>query len=441
MCGIAGLFRPRQPLQIPEGQRLLRQMIGTLVHRGPDADGLWCEANGRCILGHRRLSIIETSDAGRQPFRSDDGRWVIVVNGEIYNFQELKPIVERAGGRVRGRTDTEILLQSLALWGVRALEKFDGMFAFAAYDTHTGELLLARDAFGEKPIYLMDLTDGGVAFASELQALECVPGFDPTVDLDAMGELLCFQYIGAPRSIYRNVKKLGPGEWLRVTAAGERISGRFFAFEPSEDVFDRPLPDLADELEDILVRSIRRRMIADVPVGAFLSGGVDSSTVCALMRRKLGVPISTYSIGFKDEPEGEQEIARAFAQHLGTDHHEMNIEPHAVDFLKNIGRLLDEPNADSSCLPTFFLSGLARQHVTVAIGGDGGDEMFGGYDRSLEIVGAAILVGRSAPAITASAFWRRRNGIWSRCSALCRQLSAIISVGCAPSLTKLGVAF
>ena len=176
---------------------------------------------------------------------------------------------------MRGRTDTEILLQSLALWGVRALEKFDGMFALAAYDTHTGELVLARDAFGEKPIYFMDLSDGGVAFASELQALECVPGFDPIADLDAVGELLCFQYIGAPRSIYRNVKKLGPGEWLRVTAAGERFSGRYFAFEPSEDVFDRPLTDLADELEHILVRSIRRRMIADVPVGAFLSGGVE----------------------------------------------------------------------------------------------------------------------------------------------------------------------
>ena len=185
-------------------------MIDTLVHRGPDADGLWCEANGRCVLGHRRLSIIETSDAGRQPFMSDDGRWVIVVNGEIYNFRELKPIVEREGGKVRGRTDTEILLKSLAFWGVRALEKFDGMFAFAAYDTHTGELLLARDAFGEKPLYLMDLPDGGVAFASELQALECMPGFDATVDLDAMSELLCFQYIGAPRSIYRNVKSSAP---------------------------------------------------------------------------------------------------------------------------------------------------------------------------------------------------------------------------------------
>jgi len=381
MCGIAGLFRPRRPFQIVEGERLVRRMAGTLIHRGPDADGLWCAPNGCCILGHRRLSIIDTSDAGRQPFTSDDGRWVITFNGEIYNFQELKPIIERAGGRVRGRTDTEVLLQALALWGVGALEKLDGMFAFAAYDTLSGDLILARDAFGEKPIYLMDLGDGGVAFASELQALESLPGFDSTVDLDAMAELLCFQYVGAPRSIYRKVKKLGPGEWLRLRASGERSSGRFFAFEPSENVFDRLLPDLADELEDILIRSIRRRLIADVPLGAFLSGGVDSSTVCALLRRKLGVSISTYSIGFKDEPEGEHETACAFARHLETEHHELLLEPHAAGFLKTIGQLLDEPNADSSCLPTFFLSGLARQHVTVAIGGDGGDEMFGGYNR------------------------------------------------------------
>jgi asparagine synthase (glutamine-hydrolysing) len=384
MCGIAGLFRPRRPFQIAEGERLVRRMIATLGHRGPDADGLWCEPNGRCILGHRRLSIIDTSDAGRQPFTSDDGRWVLTFNGEIYNFQELKPIIERAGGRVRGRTDTEVLLQALALWGVGALEKLDGMFAFAAYDTLSGDLILARDAFGEKPIYLMDLSDGGVAIASELQALESLPGFDSTVDLDAMAELLCFQYMGAPRSIYCNVKKLRPGEWLRLTASGERSNGRFFAFEPSQNIFDRPLPDLADELEDILIRSIRRRLIADVPLGAFLSGGVDSSTVCALLRRKLGVSINTYSVGFKDEPEGEQDTARAFARHLETEHHELLIEPHAAGFLKTIGQLLDEPNADSSCLPTFFLSGLARQHVTVAIGGEGGDEMFAGYNRHFQ---------------------------------------------------------
>jgi asparagine synthase (glutamine-hydrolysing) len=380
MCGIAGLYRPRRPFQAAEGERLVRRMTDALVHRGPDGEGQWSDAQGRCILGHRRLSIIDVSDAGRQPRTSNDGRWVITFNGEIYNFQELKPVIERAGGQVRGRTDTEVLVESLALWGVGALEKLDGMFAFAAYDTLTGDLVLGRDAFGEKPIYLMDLADGGLAFASELQALECLPGFDAGVDLGAMGELLCFQYIGAPRSIYRKVEKLRPGHWIRLTASGQRTSGCFYAFQPAE-TSDRPLPDLADELEDILIRSIRRRMIADVPLGAFLSGGVDSSTVCALMRRKLGVPISTYSVGFKDETGSEHETARAFARHLETDHHELIVEPHAADFLKGIGRMLDEPNADSSCLPTYLLSGLARRDVTVAIGGDGGDEMFGGYNR------------------------------------------------------------
>ena len=380
MCGIAGLYRPRRPFQAAEGERLVRLMTDALVHRGPDGEGQWSNAQGRCILGHRRLSIIDISEAGRQPRTSNDGRWVITFNGEIYNFRELKPAIERAGGQVRGRTDTEVLVESLALWGAQALEKLDGMFAFAAYDTLTGDLLLGRDAFGEKPIYLMDLADGGLAFASELQALECLPGFDASVDLGAMGEVLCFQYIGAPRSIYRKVEKLRPGHWMRLTASGERTSGCFYAFQPAE-TFDRPIPDLADELEDILIRSIRRRMIADVPLGAFLSGGVDSSTICALMRRKLGASISTFSVGFKDEAGSEQETARAFARHLETDHHELIVEPQAVDFLNGIGRMLDEPNADSSCLPTYLLSGLARRHVTVAIGGDGGDEMLGGYNR------------------------------------------------------------
>jgi hypothetical protein len=210
MCGIAGLSRPRRPFDIHEGERLVRSMLDRLVHRGPDADGLWCEANGRCILGHRRLSIIDPSDAGRQPFRSHDGRWVITFNGEIYNFQELKPIIERAGGQVRGRTDTEVLVESLALWGVEAFAKLDGMFALAAYDTVTGDIILARDAFGEKPLYLMELADGGVAFASEVHALECLPEFNATIDLGAMAEVLCFQYIGAPRSIYRGIKNFAP---------------------------------------------------------------------------------------------------------------------------------------------------------------------------------------------------------------------------------------
>jgi asparagine synthase (glutamine-hydrolysing) len=383
MCGIAGLYRPQRPFDNAETTQLVRLMTDRLIHRGPDAEGHWSDPEGRCILGHRRLSIIDVSDAGRQPFASSDGRWVITFNGEIYNFQELRPAIERQGGQIRGRTDTEVLVESVALWGIDALHRLDGMFAFAAYDRLTGDLILARDAFGEKPLYFMELATGGLAFASELQALECLPEFDPTIDHSAIAELLCFQYIGAPRSIYRKVEKLRPGHWIRLTATGGRSTGRFYEFQPT-GTDKRRLPDMVDELEGVLVRSLRRRLIADVPLGVFLSGGVDSSTACALMTRKLGVATATYSVGFKNEPGSEHLTARAFARHLGTDHHEMIIEPQdAAQFFKDIGRVLDEPNADTSCLPTYYLSALAHKQIKVAIGGDGGDEMFGGYNRYL----------------------------------------------------------
>jgi asparagine synthase (glutamine-hydrolysing) len=357
------------------------RMTASLAHRGPDADGLWEDPQGRCALGHRRLSIIDTSDAGRQPMATGDGRWLVTFNGEIYNFQEVRPALEAAGVRLRGRTDTEILIEAIALWGTDALSRFDGMFAFAAFDTQSGEMILARDPFGEKPLYYLE-QNGALAFASELQAIELVPNFDATVDVNAIAEVLAFQYIGAPRSIYRSVRKLPPGHWLRIDAAGRIQTGRYFQFRPGQSGFSsRPMSDLVDELEDILVRSVRRRLISDVPLGAFLSGGVDSSTVCALIRRKLDRPIMTFSTGFAGAPESEHMTARAFAEHLGTDHHEEMLEPDAAEFLFNIGRILDEPNADSSCLPVYLLSRFARRHVTVAVSGDGGDEMFGGYGR------------------------------------------------------------
>ena len=383
MCGIAGLFNTNA--LIPDaGQAtvVLRRMTGSMVHRGPDADGHWADARGRCFLGHRRLSIIDTSDAGRQPMSGIDGRWVISFNGEIYNFQEIRPLLEREGITFRGRTDTEVLIESIALWGREALPRLDGMFAFAAFNQESGELILARDPFGEKPLYYMELPGGGLAFASELQALQCVPGFDPEVSVDAMAEVLMFQYIGAPRTIYRSVKKLPPGHWLTARAGEPLRIGRYFQFAPTGSGFgSRSLADLTDELEDILVRSVTRRLISDVPLGAFLSGGVDSSLVCALVRRKLGVPLQTFSIGFEGAPESEHEIARKFAAHLGTDHHERVLAPDTAEFLFGIGRLLDEPNADSSCMPTYLLSQFARTKVTVAVSGDGGDEMFGGYGR------------------------------------------------------------
>ncbi len=383
MCGIAGLYLPHGVVLGPDAARgAVGGMTGAMVHRGPDADGIWSDSLGRCVLGHRRLSIIDTSDAGVQPMTGADGRHVVTFNGELYNYQEIRPTLQALGRRFQGRTDTEVLLEAMAEWGVDALPRFDGMFAFAMFDAASGALTLARDPFGEKPLYYTRLAGGAVAFASELQALERCPGFDARVDVAAMAEVLSFQYIGAPRCIYASVKKLQPGCWMRIDPDGGAATGRYFAYQPGSTGYSRrPLSDLADELEDILVRSIARRMIADVPLGAFLSGGVDSSTVCALVRRKLGRPLKTFSMGFLDAPESEHLAARAFAEHLGTEHYDEVLEPDISGFLTDIGSRLDEPNADSSCLPTYLLSRFARRHVTVSISGDGGDEMFGGYGR------------------------------------------------------------
>lgn len=383
MCGIAGIYRPLKASTSTEEMRCaVEAMEASLVHRGPDASGLWVDPDGRCVLGHRRLSIIDTSDAGRQPMATADGRFVLSYNGELYNYLQIKADLEAAGHQFRGRTDTEVVLQAFVAWGTDAFARFDGMFALAIMDTQSGELVLARDAFGEKPLYYSQLGNGTYAFASELQAIELAPTVDLTVSVDAMAEMLSFQYVGAPRSIYTSTKKLRPGHWLRIEPSGRVQIGRFFTFRPgSTGYIDRPLKDLADELEEILVSSIQRRLIADVPVGAFLSGGVDSSTVCALIRRRLNRPLMTFSIGFEGASESEHLIARKFGSHLGTSHFDQILSPNAAEFLLDFGAKVDEPNGDSSCLPTYLLSEFARQHVTVSISGDGGDEMFGGYGR------------------------------------------------------------
>lgn len=390
MCGIAGLYSfQRQTPYSEEQHALVRRMTDRMIHRGPDADGVWVDDQGRCALGHRRLSIIDTSDAGRQPMHWNNGEWSISFNGEIYNFNELRMALQAQGVVFHGRTDTEVLLAGLAVWGDNVFSRLDGMFAFAAFHRPSGEMILARDPFGEKPLYYFQTDTGGIAFASELQCLEIVPGFSPEVCPDALSELLMFQYIGAPRTIYRQVRKLPPGHFMRVKGSSVDIR-RYFHFEPGAHGFSSESKEaLADQLEDILVRSLQRRMISDVPLGAFLSGGVDSSTVCALARRKLGVPLKTFSIGFEGAEESEHELARAFSKHLGTEHYDQILMPSATDFLDHAGKLLDEPNADSSCLPTYLLSQFARQHVTVALSGDGGDELFGGYRRYIETLDEA----------------------------------------------------
>src|ERR1700676_1896180 len=275
MCGIAGIFAGASAGWSTESAtKVLRQMTDAQVHRGPDAEGVWLDERNRCHLGHRRLSIIDVSDAGRQPMVSTDGRRVIVFNGEIYNYLELRPQLAALGRDIRGRTDTEVLLEAIAAWGIDAFPKLDGMYALAVFDRDSGDLLLARDPFGEKPLYYTELPGGGLAFASELQALEKIPGLDRTVSIDAVGEYLKFQYINAPRTIYAKVKKLPPGHWLRASGTQPPQIGRHFSFAPRpETAAPRPIADLADELEEILVRGIRRRLIADVPLGAFLSGG------------------------------------------------------------------------------------------------------------------------------------------------------------------------
>ena len=339
MCGISGLYLAGRAERPPfDAEAVVRAMNRSMAHRGPDADGIWADSAGRCILGHRRLSIIDTSDAGRQPMQGLNSPWIISLNGELYNFQEVRPELESHGVKFHGRTDTEVLLQAISLWSTDALPRLDGMFAFAAFNRDSGELMLARDPFGEKPLYYAELHGGGLAFASELQGLELVPGMDLSVSEDSISELLMFQYVGAPRTIYRRVQKLPPGHWLIARPGKPVVTGRYFTFAPGSAGFDgRPLNDLADELEDILVRSIRRRLIADVPLGAFLSGGVDSSTVCALIRRRLERPLKTYSIGFEGAAESEHLTARRFAMHLDTDHHEKIVAPDASAFLHGIG--------------------------------------------------------------------------------------------------------
>lgn len=376
MCGVAGLYDPSGGLMAP-AVSTVAAMVATLAHRGPDGEGLWADPQGRCVLGHRRLSVIDVSPAGRQPMPSHDGRWWLVVNGEIYDFEELRPRLPVAW---RGRSDSEVLVNALALRGAGVLEELDGMYAFAAFDTASGELILGRDPFGEKPLYYLETPGGGLAFASELRALEAIPAFDAEVDVAAMAELMLFQYVAAPRTIFVSAKKLLPGHVLRARPGGPLRLERHHAFavEGGERPA-RPLAEHADELEELLVRSLRRRLVSDVPLGAFLSGGVDSSTVCALAQRELGRPLPLFTLGFAGHSESEHETAAAFARHLGAEHHVRLVGEDAVEELPALGAWLDEPNADWSCLPVHLLAEQARQRVTVLLSGDGGDEMFAGY--------------------------------------------------------------
>lgn len=413
MCGIVGVVDYEGRLGTHDLEYLVERMRDTLTHRGPDDAGLWTSPDGRVCLGQRRLSIIDLRPEGRQPMLNEDGQVAVTFNGEIYNFQPLRQELVAAGHRFFSRTDTEVLCHLFEGDPDAAVDRLSGMFAFGAWRSSERELVLARDPFGKKPLYY--LRDGAfVAFASELRALQLLPELLGDTDPAAVQEYLLLQYIHAPRTIYRNVRKLEPGTILQLRfAPGQLVaekSRRFFRFEAREPrpwsrAWWRQPQRCVEELRTHLVEAIRTRLVADVPVGAFLSGGNDSSLVVALMARELGVRARTYSVGFVGSPSSEHVAARQIAEHLGTEHHELLLEPSAVDMLPTIVGALDEPNGDSSCLPVYLLCEFARRDVTVALSGDGGDEMFGGYGRYSDTV-------REAASLRYRLHWLRRQRRW-----------------------------
>lgn len=385
MCGVTGY------LGASPGDDVLRAMTTAIVHRGPDAGDTWSDGPAGIGLGHRRLSILDLSPAGAQPMHSKDGRWVIVFNGEIYNFSVLRAELEKLGASFVGHSDTEVLLAGVVAWGVEAtLKRSNGMFAIALWDRERRELHLARDRLGEKPLYY-GWHGTHFLFASELKALHAWPGFRPEIDRGALALFMRHNYVPEPHSIYRGIAKLAPGCWLTVstqTRPGELPAPRPYwsLFEVAAAGRAAPLAcsetEAVDALDAALRRSVADRMVADVPLGAFLSGGIDSSTIVALMQAQSMRPVRTFSIGFTVKAYDEAPHARAVATHLGTDHTELYVSPEETQaVIPQLPAMYDEPFADSSQIPTYLVSALARRHVTVAMSGDAGDELFAGYTR------------------------------------------------------------
>ena len=389
MCGLTG-FWDRRAAETGEAlAHLVGSMSDTLLRRGPDDSGVWVDAASGIALGFRRLAIVDLSPNGHQPMISADGRFVVAYNGEVYNFRELRAELEASGARFRGSSDTEVMIEGFSRWGVRpTIERLIGMFAVALWDRETRSLHLVRDRLGIKPLY-WGRFGSLFLFGSELKALRAHPGWNPEVDQGASSAFLRFGYVPAPHSIYRGVRKLEPGTMLTIGAEGEERIEHFWNLP--DIVRDGRASRLAlgdaeatDQLESLLKDAVGRRMVADVPLGAFLSGGIDSSTVVALMQAQSDRPVRTFTIGFREPGYNEAEQAKAVARHLGTDHTELYVEPeHARAVIPQLPDHYDEPFSDSSQIPTFLISELTRRHVTVALSGDGGDELFAGYNRYL----------------------------------------------------------
>ena len=427
MCGVTGLFGPIKNYSLKDVAEL---MTGSLVHRGPDDDGVWLDADSRIALGHRRLAILDLSSQGHQPMLSSNGRYVMVFNGEIYNHLELRNELEKesvnsAPQSWRGHSDTETLLACVSLWGVKkALERSVGMFALAVWDRFERQLYLGRDRIGEKPLYY-GWVGGAFVFASELKALKCFPEFANPVDRNVLALYLRHCYVPSPYSIYENIFKLEPGCLLTITDQAIKnppsaipkaplsengfILDRWWSLESL--VSDCGQNQITDErtaiemLETRLIESIKLQSIADVPLGAFLSGGIDSSSIVSLMQQHSSRPVKTFTIGFEEDGYNEAVYAKDIAKHLGTEHIELYMSSSdALSIIADLPQIYDEPFADSSQIPTHLVFCRARSEMKVALSGDGGDELFGGYNRY---------------------FWAQR--IWNKVAWLPKPLRSILS--------------
>ena len=380
MCGFVGFKSIKNSKELCED---LAVAVSRLTHRGPDDSGLFFDRDSGLGLGHRRLSIIDLSAAGRQPMATDDGKVQIVYNGEIYNFKDIRKTLEEHGHRFASATDTEVVLKAYLQWGIDCLKHFVGMFTLAIWDGRENRLFLARDRMGIKPLYY-HLSRGTLLFASELKALMAFKGFERSLDPDAIPLFLHYQYVPAPRTIFRDTFKLLPGHYGVFDGGDVKVSPFWELPEGDCESGKRVVreDEALEELDHLLTRAVSDRLISDVPLGAMLSGGIDSSMVVALMQKVNTIPVRTFSIGFEDPKYNEAPWASKVAGHLGTEHTELYVTPkEAMDVIPKLPEIYDEPFADSSAIPTFLVSRLARSHVTVALSGDGGDEQFCGYVR------------------------------------------------------------
>jgi asparagine synthase (glutamine-hydrolysing) len=428
MCGIVGIFLAPHVTD-PRRLAAIEAMATTLHHRGPDGSGTWVDSNAGIALGHRRLAIVDLSEAGHQPMLSHGKELVMTFNGEVYNFAELRQELEAKGHRFRGHSDTEVMLAAFESLGIEsALRRFAGMFAFGLWDREQRVLHLVRDRLGKKPLYVA-LDRGALLFASELKAIRAFPGFEPRVDPAAIAMVLRRGWVPDQQCIYEGVFKLPPGTMLSVSADDLQSGGSEtlrrqircwwsiaeVAEAGQQDLLDLSVPELESELDRLLRLMVRERMVADVPLGAFLSGGIDSSTVVALMQAQSMRPVRTFTIGFREASYDEAAHAARVAQHLGTDHTECRLTPaEALATIPKLPEVWDEPFADESQIPTLLISQVTRQHVTVALSGDGGDECFAGYPRHFLRGSLAAMFGlpQAPRRIVASALQMLSPAMW-----------------------------